>query len=106
MERALRRESERTAGRDNPTLADPLLNLATLYTAERRFAESAPLYLRAVPLRERALGADHPKLAEALENYAMVMRKLQEYAEAEKAQVRATGIRVRMALRAESEAGQ
>jgi tetratricopeptide (TPR) repeat protein len=87
-------------------LADPLMNLAILYTAERRFAESAPLYLRALPLRERVLGADHSKLAEALENYAVVMRKLEEYAEAEKAQVRATRIRVRTALRAESESGQ
>jgi hypothetical protein len=72
-----------------------------VYLAQRRFADTARLYHRALPLRERALGAEHLKLAETLEHYAGVLRKLQEYAEAEKVEIRATGIRVRKAVRAE-----
>ncbi len=108
--RAARRRSARGRGinapkdgggsGDDPALADPLLNLAALYIAERRFAETAPLYKRAIALREKAFGPDHPQLAKTLANYAAVLRKIEDYAEAEKVQVRATGIRVRMALHA------
>jgi tetratricopeptide (TPR) repeat protein len=96
---------EHTLGLETPALADPLLNLAALYIAEHRFADAAPLFKRALPLREAALGPLNPKLADAIESYAMVMRKLEEYAEAEKLQAQATRIRVRTALRADAEAG-
>jgi tetratricopeptide (TPR) repeat protein len=89
-----------------PGLADPLLNLGALYISEHRFAEAAPLFKRALPLREKALGPFHPKLAEAIESYVMVLRKLEDYAEAERLQARATGIRVRTALRADNGAGE
>jgi tetratricopeptide (TPR) repeat protein len=89
-------------GPDTPSLADPLLNLAEVYVAEKRYSEAVKLYRRAVPLRERTVGADHPKLAGPLESYALALRNIEDYSEAEKIEVRATRIRVRLALRADA----
>ena len=82
-------------------MSDPLLNLAAVCVARRRFPEAAQFYGRGLAILERVMGADDIRLAGKLETYAALLRKSENYAEAEKIQVRATGIRVKTALRAE-----
>ena len=90
-------------GTDHATVSDPLLNLAAVYVARRRFPEAAQFYGRGMAILERVMGSDNARLAGRLEIYAALLRKSENYAEAEKVQVRATGIRVKTALRAEED---
>ena len=51
-------------------LAATLNNLASLYKEEARYADTEPLYKRALAIREKALGPDHPDVAQSLNNLA------------------------------------
>jgi len=67
------------------------LGSALLYGA--RYAETEPLYMRALAIREKALGPEHPDTAQVLKHYANLMRKLNRESEAAELEARAKGIR-------------
>jgi len=80
-------------------VARSLNNLALLYDIQGKYAEAAPLYQRALAIREKALGPDHPDVATALENYAGLLRKTRRESQAAELEARAQAIRARHAAR-------
>ena len=50
---------------------------------EGRYADSDPLYKRALAIREKALGPDHPDVAQSLNNLADLYRAQGRHADAE-----------------------
>ncbi|MEE8513514.1 MAG: tetratricopeptide repeat protein [Gammaproteobacteria bacterium] len=79
-------------------MATTLNNLAALYASQGRYAESEPLYKRALAIVEKALGPDHPNIATSLENYAAVLRKTGRTTEAANLEARANAIRAQRAM--------
>ena len=82
-----------TLGPDHSNVATLLDNLATLYTAERRYADAEPLRNRALAIREKALGPDHPDVAASLNNLAVLYEEWGRYADAEPLHKRSLAIR-------------
>jgi tetratricopeptide (TPR) repeat protein len=74
------------------TLATSLNKLAFLYKSMGRYAESEPLYVRSLAIREQELGANHPNTAISLSNLAALYRSTGRYAEAEPLYVRSLAI--------------
>jgi len=74
---------EKALGRDHPSVATTLNNLAALYDAQGRYAEVEPLYQRSLAIYEKALGRDHPYVATTLNNLAGLYDAQGRYAEAE-----------------------
>jgi tetratricopeptide (TPR) repeat protein len=79
-------------GPDHPDVATSLNNLAALYRAQGHYEEAAPLYQRALAIRERVLGPDHPDVATSLNNLAFLYQAQGRYAEAEPLYQRALAI--------------
>ncbi len=70
-----------------------LINQAGFYLYERaRYAEAAPLYQRALAIREKVLGPEHPNVATSLNNLAALYDSQGKYAEAEPLYQRALAI--------------
>ncbi len=84
---------EKALGKDHPSTATSLNNLAALYKAQGKYAEAEPLYKRALDITEKALGKDHPTVATILENYAVLLRKMSREDEANELAARAQQIR-------------
>jgi tetratricopeptide (TPR) repeat protein len=60
-----------------------LLNRAGGYLSERgRYTDTAPLYQRALAIREKALGSEHPDVATSLSNVAALYNTHGQYAKA------------------------
>ena len=57
------RSRRKPLARTNPAVATSLNNLAELYRAQGRYAETEPLHKRALAIGEKALGPDHPDVA-------------------------------------------
>jgi tetratricopeptide (TPR) repeat protein len=74
---------EKALGKDHPSTATSLNNLAGLYDLQGRYAEAEPLYKRALEIHEKALGKDHPSTAIDLNNLALLYKSQGKYAEAE-----------------------
>ena len=66
--------------------------LGELYRAQGRYAESKPLLVRSLTIREQQLGADHPAIATSLNNLAGLYYSQGRYAEAEPLYCRALAI--------------
>jgi len=75
--------SEKTLGKDHPSTARNLNNLAELYRSQGRYSEAEPLYKRALNIEEKALGKDHPSTANTLNNLAVLYESEGRYTEAE-----------------------
>ena len=86
-------ESEKAFGRDHPSVAGSLNNLAGLYRTQGQYAQAEPLYKRSLAILEKALGPDHPSVAMSLENMAALYRKTDRKGEAEALEKRAAAIR-------------
>src|SRR6516165_4578895 len=67
----------------SPSVASALNNLASLYKEEARYADTEPLYKRALAIRENALGPDHPDVAQSLNNLAELYSAQGRHADAE-----------------------
>ena len=59
------------------------INLGLLYKIQGQYAEAAPLYKRALKIKEKALGPDHPSVATSLNNLGLLYRAQGQYAKAE-----------------------
>jgi tetratricopeptide (TPR) repeat protein len=74
---------EKALGPDHPSVASALNDLAELYKKEARYADSEPLYKRALAIREKVLGPDHPDVAQSLNNLADLYSAQGRHADAE-----------------------
>lgn len=61
---------EKTLGKDHPSTANSLNNLAMHYWMQGKYVEAEPLYKRALDIREKRLGKDHPSTGASLNNLA------------------------------------
>jgi tetratricopeptide (TPR) repeat protein len=62
--------TEKSLGKDHPSVATSLNNLALLYYAQGKYAQAESIYKRALEIREKSLGKDHPSVAISLNNLA------------------------------------
>lgn len=79
-------------GPDNVALALSLGNLAVVYSAQGRYAEAEPLYVRALGIQQEKKGIEHPDVALTLVNLAEVYKAQGRYPEAEPLYKRALAI--------------
>ncbi|XP_075255356.1 uncharacterized protein LOC142348076 [Convolutriloba macropyga] len=70
-------------GRDHPSVAATLNNLAVLFGRRGRYRDAEPLCKRALEIREKALGPDHPDVAKQLNNLALLCQNQNKYDEVE-----------------------
>jgi len=88
----------RLMGEDvHPGVAMDLNNLGLLYTAQGKYAEAAPLYKRALAMREKALGPKHLAVAASLSSLANLYLNQGKYSQAEPLIQRAREIRAKHA---------
>lgn len=87
------RETERKYGKEHPSTATALNNLALLYANNGDYASAEPLYKRALEIREKKLGKEHPDTANSLNNLAELYTDKNDYASAEPLYKRALEIR-------------
>ncbi|WP_395753770.1 FxSxx-COOH system tetratricopeptide repeat protein [Prosthecobacter sp.] len=80
--RALKIE-ESSFGKEHPTVAARLNNLAALLQATNRLAEAEPLMRRALQIDEASIGKEHPDVARDLNNLASLLKATNRLAEAE-----------------------
>ena len=78
-----------------PQLLTAANKLARLYQDQGRHEQAAPLYERALSIRERALGPEHPDVATCLENYALLLQTVGHSEEAAPLAARAWAIRAK-----------
>jgi tetratricopeptide (TPR) repeat protein len=74
---------EQRLGRDHPTVAIDLNDLAVLLNATNRLSEAEPLLRRALDVCEKRFGSDPSNVATALNNLAALLRATNRLAEAE-----------------------
>ncbi len=74
---------EKMLGKDHPSVASTLNNLAEVYVNLSRYAEAELLFKRALIIKEKMLGKDHPTVATTLSNLALLYMELERYEEAE-----------------------
>ncbi|HTM19568.1 MAG TPA: serine/threonine-protein kinase [Kofleriaceae bacterium] len=67
---------ERLLGPDDPRVAGPIDNLASVYSDDGDLVRSTALYQRALAIRERGLGPNHPDVGTTLNNLGIDYRKL------------------------------
>jgi tetratricopeptide (TPR) repeat protein len=84
---------EQVLGREHPSTAASLNNLASLLQDQGDFEGARPLFERALAIYEKALGPDHPVTATTLNNLAFVLKSLGHYSEARPLYERALTIR-------------
>jgi len=61
---------EKALGKNHPSVATTLYELAIIYRSQRNYTQAEPLYKRALAIRENALGLDHPDVATILNHLA------------------------------------
>jgi tetratricopeptide (TPR) repeat protein len=74
---------EDSLGKDHPTVATRLNNLATLLQDTNRLSEAEPLMRRALAIDEASLGGSHPDVGTDLNNLAQLLKATNRLAEAE-----------------------
>ncbi|HNK18741.1 MAG TPA: tetratricopeptide repeat protein, partial [Piscinibacter sp.] len=82
MRRALAID-EASLGREHPSVAIDLNNLATLLQDTNRLADAEPLMRRALAIDEASLGREHPSVAIDLNNLATLLQDTNRLADAE-----------------------
>jgi tetratricopeptide (TPR) repeat protein len=88
---------ERELGLDNITIADTLLEFATLYQEEEKYSDAAPLYPHALEIKEKNIGPDSPRLLRTLDGYAAVLQQLGDPDKAGAVAARASALRQQLA---------
>jgi CHAT domain-containing protein/Tfp pilus assembly protein PilF len=74
-------------------VANSLNNLALMYHAKGDYAQTEPLYERALAIREKAFGPENPDVAESLNNLAALYHERGDHARAKPLYERALAIR-------------
>ena len=74
---------EKVLGKEHPTYATSLNNLATLYQSMGDTARAEPLYLEAKAICEKVLGKEHPNYATSLNNLATLYQSMGDTARSE-----------------------
>jgi tetratricopeptide (TPR) repeat protein len=69
-------------GRDHPSVATSLNNLAFLFARQGRYRDAEVLYQRSLAIRENAFGRDHPDVAQSQNNLAEFYLHQARYADA------------------------
>ena len=87
--------TEQLKGANEPTLAAPLNNLATVYYEAGDYDKAEPLFSRTVAILEKSKGPDDPATANALNNLALLYDAKNDYGREEKLLQRALAIRER-----------
>jgi tetratricopeptide (TPR) repeat protein len=77
----------------HPDVALSLSNLGAVYVAQGQYEEAAPLYRRALAIREHSREASGSDLDKVLEDYAGVLRKLRQDTAAGELEGRARAMR-------------
>ena len=86
---------ESSYGKDHPSVATQLNNLAQLLQATNRLSEAEPLMRRALAIDESSYGKDHPRVATQLNNLAQLLQATNRLSEAEPLMRRALEILLR-----------
>ncbi len=84
---------EKAMGREHPSVAATLNNLAELYRAQGKYEDAEPIYKRSLTINEKALGPEHPSVAATLNNLAELYRAQCKYEDAEPLYIRSLGIK-------------
>jgi hypothetical protein len=74
---------EASYGKDHPSVAIRLNNLAALLQDTNRLGEAEPLMRRVIAIFEASFGDDHPNVATALNNLARLLQATNRRGEAE-----------------------
>ncbi len=83
---------EKALGKNHPEVATALVNLASLYQTQGKYAKAESLYLRALGIYEKALGKNHPHVATTLFNLASLYQAQGKVAKAKSLYLRALEI--------------
>ncbi|MBU7583075.1 MAG: CHAT domain-containing protein, partial [Nostoc sp. TH1S01] len=83
---------EKVLGKEHPSVAQSLNNLAGLYEAQGNYRQAEPLYLRSLAIFEKVLGKEHPSVAQSLNNLAGLYRAQGNYRQAEPLYLRSLAI--------------
>jgi tetratricopeptide (TPR) repeat protein len=83
-------------GQDPIYVARTLINLATIYHLEKKWAAAEPILIRAQQSLEHSVGPLHPELASILNNLGFVYMAQKDFARAEAVLRRAHNIRTRV----------
>ena len=70
--------SEKSLGKDHPSVATTLNNLAGLYYSQGRYEEAEPLYQRALTILKATFPSGHPNIDMCQESYNTLKEKMQE----------------------------
>ena len=84
--------TEASLGKDDPSVAIRLNNLAQLLQATNRLGEAEPLMRRVIDIFETSLGKDHPNVATDLNNLGAMIEAMGHIAEGEAMYRRALAI--------------
>ncbi|BAZ54048.1 peptidase-like protein [Nostoc sp. NIES-4103] len=84
---------EKVLGKEHPSVATSLNNLATLYQMQGSYEKAEPLYLRSLAITEKVLGKEHPSVATSLNNLAALYQQQGSYEKAEPLYLRSLAIR-------------
>ncbi|HWB75248.1 MAG TPA: tetratricopeptide repeat protein, partial [Nannocystaceae bacterium] len=83
---------EAAYGRDHPSIAYTLNNLAVVLDELQRPADALPLYRRALAIREHTVGPEHPYVAQTLANIGLSLQISGEHEQAIESYLRALAI--------------
>ncbi len=75
--------AEDNVGRNHPSVAVSLVNLASICHAPGDYTKAEPVYKRALAIVEKALGPDHYEVATGVGNLGARYPERDEYAKAE-----------------------
>ncbi|MEO1373662.1 MAG: tetratricopeptide repeat protein [Cyanobacteria bacterium J06635_10] len=83
---------EKVLGKEHPSVATTLNNLANLYQKQGNYAKAESLYQRALRIDEKILGNEHPYVAITLNSLASVYQSQGNYTKAEQMYLRSLAI--------------
>ncbi len=83
---------EQVLGRDDPTIAQSMNNLAVSLMELGDYERAEPLLRQALDLRERVLSPNHPQVAQSLTNLAKALAERGQFAAAESMHARSLDI--------------
>ncbi|GAX40755.1 peptidase-like protein [Tolypothrix sp. NIES-4075] len=84
---------EKVLGKEHPSVATSLNNLAELYREQGSYEKAEPLYVRSLAISEKVDGKEHPSVATSLNNLALLYQAQGSYEKAEPLFVRSLFIR-------------